>query len=164
MDQQEKDYYRANPFEALRIAQQIREYHHKALWEEEKHFLWLNSIILAAQAAILTKSITEVPYHTILLISLAAIGLLFALIALRVIRREGVFFVDANKIFVAQYNMVFSTHKLPVPSGVPNKSIYLLPFFLFSQKLSIRDAFQLVLLVFAIVNAVLLVSVWIGLI
>jgi len=149
----------ASPLEVLKIAHELREYHHNALWEEEKHFMWINSIILAAQAAVLIKTATEVPSRSLLLAALAAIGLVLAVIALRVIRREGINFVNAHGTFVQHHNLVFSNRKLPAPVGEPNKCICLLPLLLFSKDFSIRDAFQFVLLVFAVVNAILLIGV-----
>jgi hypothetical protein len=145
--------------EALKFAQQLREYHHKALWEEEKHFTWLLSIILAAQAAVLTSKGSDLPARGPILIVLAVIGLAFVIVALRVVRREGEFFVNAHAFFVPLYNRHFPDHPLPAPPGAANRQVLALPLLLLAPwKLSIRDAFQLVLLVFGVTYVGLLVA------
>jgi hypothetical protein len=146
--------------DTLRLTQQLREYHHKALWEEEKHFTWLLSIILAAQAAILTTKAADLPARGAILVALAAIGLVFVIVALLVVRREGEFFVNAHRLFVTRYNLVFPNQELKAPSAKANRTVFLLPFLLFAPwMLSIRDAFQLVLLFFGAVDLGLLVAV-----
>jgi hypothetical protein len=145
--------------DGLKFAQQLREYHHKALWEEEKHFTWLLSIILAAQAAILTAKNTDLAARFPILIVLAAIGLAFVIVALRVVRREGAFFVNAHALFVPFYNRHFPDTPLPAPPTAANRSVFVLPLLLFAPwRLSIRDAFQLVLLVFGVTYLALLVA------
>jgi hypothetical protein len=145
--------------EALKIAQQLREYHHHALWEEEKHFTWIHSIIVAAQAAILTKNSSEFHARGHVVITLAAIGIVLVVVALRVLRREGAFFVDAQKRFVEFFNDAFPQKMLPIPSAKPNRSILAIPFLLLSRNLAVRDAFQLVLIVFGTVYVVLIISI-----
>lgn len=145
--------------DALRLTQQLREYHHKALWEEEKHFTWLLSILLAAQAAILTAKAADLPARTAILVALAATGLVLVIVALCVVRREGGFFVNAHGLFVTYYNRVFPSQPLQGPSAKANRRVVVLPFLLFVPwMLSIRDAFQLVLLVFGAVYLALLVA------
>lgn len=145
--------------EGLKLAQQLREYHHKALWEEEKHFTWLLSIILAAQAAIVGAKGSDLPARAPILVALAAIGLVFVVVALRVVRREGAFFVNAHGLFVGFYNRVFPDHTLAVPATHANRAVLVLPLLLLAPwRLSIRDAFQLVLLVFGAVSVAVLVA------
>jgi hypothetical protein len=145
--------------EALKFAQQFREYHHKALWEEEKHFTWLLSIILAAQAAVLTAKGSDLPARAPILIVLAVIGLAFVAVALRVVRREGAFFVSAHAVFVPFYNRQFPDRPLAAPPVAANRPVLLLPLLLFVPwKLSIRDAFQVVLLVFGVTYLGLLIA------
>jgi hypothetical protein len=145
--------------DALKLAQQLREYHHKSLWEEEKHFTWLHSIILAAQAAIVTRTPAELEARGVLLIVLAIVGLCFVVIALRVVRREGAFFVEAHRLFVERFNALFPNQKLEQPPQDPNKSLFALPFIVLGGKPSIRDNFQLVFLVFGAIDLALLVAV-----
>jgi hypothetical protein len=40
----------------LQVARAMRDSHHRALWEEEKHFTWLLSIVLTADAVLLFRS------------------------------------------------------------------------------------------------------------
>ena len=145
--------------DALRLAQQLREYHHKALWEEEKHFTWLHSIILAAQATIVTRKASELEARAVLLIVLAVVGLLFVVVALRVVRREGAFFVEAHRVFVRRFNVLFPDRKLEEPAANPNKNLFTLPFIVLRGTASIRDNFQLVLLVFGAIDVALLIGV-----
>jgi len=147
------------PADALKFLQQLREYHHRALWEEEKHFTWLLSIVLAAQAAVLTAKGGDLPARAPILICFAVIGLAFALVALVVVRREGAFFVNAHSVFVPLWNQHFPSWPLSAPSGSGNRSPLVLALLLLRPwKLSIRDAFQLVFLVFGLAYFVLLVA------
>jgi hypothetical protein len=148
-----------SPVDALKFAQQLREYHHRALWEEEKHFTWLLSIILAAQAAVLTAKGSDLSARAPILIGLAVIGFAFAIVALVVVRREGAFFVNAHALFVPLFNEHFPSRPLMLPPAAANRSVFLLPFLLLQPwKLSIRDAFQLVLFVFGVTYFVLFVA------
>jgi hypothetical protein len=92
----------------LSIAKQHRDFFHKALWEEEKHFTWLLSIILAAQVTVITMN--SLTAKDMLLYALAIVGFIFAVLALRVVRREGESFVKANRLFVERFNIVFPNH------------------------------------------------------
>lgn len=145
--------------DALRLAQQLREYHHKALWEEEKHFTWLHSLVLGAQAATVTRKACELEARAALLIVLAAVGLLLAIVALRVVRREGTFFVEAHRLFVKRFNIVFPDGRLDEPAANPNRNLLTLPFVVLGGRPSIRDNFQFVFLVFGAIDAALLVAV-----
>jgi hypothetical protein len=146
---------------ALSIAQQHREYFHRALWEEEKHFTWLLSIILAAQITIITMKC--LPTKEVLLCALAAIGFIFAVIALRVVRREGKSFMKANKLFVECFNIVFPEHKIKPPADEANRDIIKLPCSVLGYKPpSIRDCFQFIFLVFAVADILLFAATLIG--
>ena len=148
-----------SPPDALKFVQQLREYHHRALWEEEKHFTWLLSILLAAQAAVLTAKSSDLPARAPILIGLAVIGLAFAVVALVVVRREGSFFVNAHSLFVPLFNQHFPSRPLSTPSGAANRSLLVLPLlFLQPWKLSIRDAFQLVFFVFGVAYLMLFMA------
>jgi hypothetical protein len=148
--------------DALRLSQQLREYHHRALWEEEKHFTWLLSIILAAQAAVATKKASELEARALLLIVLGIVGLALVVAAVRVVRREGEFFVEAHREFVKRFNLVFADRKLDEPAANPNRNVFALPFVVLGGTPSIRDNFQFVFLVFGAIDVALLVGVWKG--
>jgi hypothetical protein len=145
--------------DALKFTQALREYHHKALWEEEKHFTWLHSIILAAQAAILTRTPDELAARSTILVVLGVIGLLFAIVAFCVVRREGQFFTYAHNLFVNRFNVLFPATPLLVTAVEPTSSVFLTPFRVLTGKASIRENFQFVFIVFGVVNAFLVVAV-----
>ena len=152
----------SDSMETLKIAQQLREYHHTALWEVEKHFTWLFSVILAVQATLLTAKVSNLPLRSALLVVSAAIGLAVAVVAIQVVRREAGFFANAHVVFVREYNSVFPAEPLKASSGAA-RPLVVLPFLLFAPwKLSIRDAFQLVFLVFAATYLALLIAALLG--
>jgi hypothetical protein len=149
-----KTTWNKNDVDALRLTQQLREYHHRALWEEEKHFTWLFNIVLAAQSGIL---ISDIQGRGIALIVLSIIGLVFVSIALKVVRREGVYFVNAHRNFVRRFNIVFPEQKLEESTDNPNKKIlFNLLRNMCSRKLSIRDLFQLLFLFFGLIDFIVL--------
>jgi hypothetical protein len=145
--------------EALKFAQQLREYHHKALWEEEKHFTWLLSIILAAQAAVLTAKGSDLPARAPISDRLG--GHRACVRHRRAPRRasgRGIL-CDAHALFVPFYNRQFPDRPLSAPPAAANRPVLVLPLLLFAPwKLSIRDTFQLVLLVFDVTYMALLVA------
>ena len=145
--------------DALKFTQGLREYHHKALWEEEKHFTWLHSIILAAQAAILMRTPSELTARGTILMVLAVIGLLFAIVAFRVVRREGQFFVYAHNLFVNRFNALFPATPLTVTAVESTASIISMPYRVLVGKASIRENFQFVFIVFGAIDALLVVAV-----
>jgi hypothetical protein len=147
--------------EVLKLAQQLREYHHNSLWEVEKHFTWLFSIILAALATLLAINPSSLPSRSVLLVALSAVGLAITVVAVQVVRREAAFFANAHGVFVSSYNKVFVDAPLEPPSAT-SRRLALLPFLIFAPwKLSIRDAFQLVFLIFgAAYLGLLLAVVW----
>jgi hypothetical protein len=90
------------------------------------------------------------------------VGLALVVVALRVVRREGTFFVQANQLFVKRFNLLFADQKLGEPAANPNSNVFALPFVVLRGASSIRDNFQFVFLVFGLVNVVLLVGVSMG--
>jgi hypothetical protein len=135
----------------LEFAFGLRSYHHNAIWEEQKHFTWLISIILSAQLLVLTGvRLDNLPKA--LLISIASIvGILLSVTALRVQRREGEYFRNANARFVAEYNAVYPSMPMPPPGPVANKQILSLVVSIFIGRSGVRDYFQFLFLAFAVV-------------
>ena len=88
----------------LEFAKGLREYHHKAIWEEEKHFTWLVSIILSLQVIVYTNDKICEQNKCLLILGLSFIGFIFCCLFLIVIRREGYFFHKALALFVKEYN------------------------------------------------------------
>lgn len=142
----------------LQIAQTLRDYHHKALWEEEKHFMWFVSIFLSADLLLATtdKLTTSAKGAFIALVS--TLGTVICLVGLRVLRKEGQYFQDALLRFVNQHNICFQDVPLNLPRRAANKPVRLLLLDALHGKASVRDTFQslfcLFLLVFVIAAAV----------
>jgi len=137
----------------LQIAQTLRDYHHRALWEEEKHFTWIISILLASELALIsgrTSGLASALQPTLATV-LSLLGVGFSAIALRVIRREGEFFRDASERFVTQYAKCFSDVELPPAPATANKPILRIVLDAFRGRIGIRDAFQLVFCLFFVV-------------
>ena len=63
-------------------------------------------------------------------------------VALRVIRREGTFFVEAHRVFVKRFKLLFADQKLEEPAANPNRNVFALPFVVLGGASSIRDNFQ----------------------
>jgi Ca2+/Na+ antiporter len=133
--------------EALKIAQQLTEYHHNALWEEQKHFTWLLSITLGAQFTFITFIVSQHINIWWIVFVLAIVGLLFSIIALCVSRRESEFFVTAQKRFSKHINKVFPDD--PIPDNSDNIK---------GKKLPIRVYFQIVFGIFIIANIFQIIS------
>lgn len=137
-----------NRIQKLEFAQNLREYHHKAIWEEEKHFSWLISIIISLQVIIYTNDKICLQNKSLIIIFLSLIGIIFCLLALKIIRREGVFFIKALALFVKEYNSVFNPSKSdlyyiePAPSEA-NKPFKILIKNSFLMTLGIRESFQM---------------------
>jgi hypothetical protein len=136
--------------ERLKLAHQLREYHHKALWEEQKHFTWLLSIVLGAQVLVLTKDSIGLPSRNFILAILAGVAVVVVVLALAVVRREGAYFSEASQRLVPLLNQAFPDVQVPKVAAKANTSLFKMAWLLFRpHKLSIRDAFQLVLVSFA---------------
>jgi hypothetical protein len=140
----------------LQIAQSIRDYHHKALWEEEKHFSWFLSIIFSLNVILITSEKLTPGSKGRLILFVSVVGVLICLIALRVVRNESANFQHALHRFNSQYNHCFVEPKQPeVSAANPNKTYIRLVLAALSGRASIRDAFQLLFLVFFVVFAVI---------
>jgi hypothetical protein len=139
----------AERIEELRIAWQQRESHHRALWEEEKHFTWLNSIVLAAQTALITSQTLNSSARHLIALILASFGSLFAITAIVVVRAEGRNFQRALGRFLSLYNDTYHERPLPVPLPFLAGPI---PFAELAYPLTIRDMFQLVFGLFVLLN------------
>ena len=141
----------------LDLATKIRHYHHNAIWEEQKHFTWLISIILSGQLVVFTSDTSG---KVVLVFVGSVVGILLAITAFRVQRREGVYFRNANAIFVEEYNALYPKMSLPLPSQKANKGILDLVLSFFIGKLGVRDYFQFLFLTFIVIFAGLAVYVY----
>jgi hypothetical protein len=145
----------------LQFAQSIRVFHHAALWEEEKHFTWLNSLILSAQLLLFNSEKIPFKFRFSLILVVSLLGVLASRIALRVIRKEGEYFCNALNRFVDEHNSIFPDKQLPPAPTPPNKSYpTLLKSFLLGQ-VGVRDAFQVVFLAFGTAFVtILVITAW----
>ncbi|PWB70908.1 hypothetical protein C3F09_08515 [candidate division GN15 bacterium] len=162
--EQDGPHKRAESFsiDRLRIAQEIRDYHHKALWEEEKHFTWFLSILLSSIALITTTDKIE-PHPKIICAGvLSLLGVLISLLALRVVRNESRNFQVALHRFVACYNQVFPDIPLPMVGATEQaKSMPKRLQAALRGDVSTREAFQWVFRLFLLVfSLAICVMVW----
>ncbi|MGD0946813.1 MAG: hypothetical protein ABSA52_05225 [Candidatus Binatia bacterium] len=97
----------------LEIALALRDFHHKALWEEEKHFTWLVSIILSADVLLVTTSKLGVVFRSFLMLVVSLLGMDVCWIGQQVVRAESRNFQIALHRFIAQHNVYFDQPKLP---------------------------------------------------
>jgi hypothetical protein len=143
----------------LQIAQSLRDYHHKALWEEEKHFMWFVSIIMSVDVLLITTDKLDCTLKGFLILLASAIGAIVCLIALRVIRSESCNFQIALYRFIDEHNKCFSKKLGQVDPDKSNKSYAELFKDMIRGRVTIRDSFQLLFclffLLFLAVEAVL---------
>jgi hypothetical protein len=133
----------------LQVAQGIRDYHHSALWEEEKHFTWFISIILSAALILITNDKVSLPLKVLLVFLVSLIGGIISLIALRVVRNESQNFQNSLIRLNDCLNRCFDDFKVPAPPERANKTYYGLVLAVLRGQCSIRDAFQFIFVVFA---------------
>jgi hypothetical protein len=127
----------------LQIAQSIRDFHHNALWEEEKHFTWLVSILITAMLLVFTNDKVTDTMRGVAVLVLSLAGLFISATALVVLRRESLNFQTALHRFVRQHNQCFPDIQLEIPATAnPNKSFLRLAVGTFRRGSYIRDAFQ----------------------
>jgi hypothetical protein len=147
-----------NDLELLKAKHAQREYHHKALWEEEKHFTWLNSLVLSGQLLVFASDKLSVCAQSTLICLLAALGVGLSLLALRVLRSESQNFQEQMIQYVELHNKVFPTQKLSQPSNAANKRYLNLLWDSLRGRQTIRDAFQGVFLLFIVMFAAMAVA------
>ena len=84
----------------LQVAHLLRDFHHKSLWEEEKHFTWLCSILLSGQIVLLNSDKIAPHDRATVVLILGVVGVVLAIAAMRVIVLEGRAFDEASDRFV----------------------------------------------------------------
>uniref|UniRef100_A0A7C3YSK9 Uncharacterized protein n=1 Tax=candidate division WOR-3 bacterium TaxID=2052148 RepID=A0A7C3YSK9_UNCW3 len=135
----------------LELAHKIREFHHNSLWEEEKHFTWLVSIVLSAQIIVYTSNSLCNQDKLIFVLVGSLIGIFLCITAYRTLRKEGAFFHTALSKFVEEYNAIYVTSPLPKVPEKANKDISELIKLFFTGKVGVRDCFQLLFLFFMLI-------------
>jgi uncharacterized membrane protein (DUF485 family) len=135
----------------LDLAHQIRQSHHDAIWEEQKHFTWLISIILSAQLIVFVGAKLGSSQKIALIIISSVVGVLFAITGFRVQRIEGVYFYNANITYNKAYSAVFNTTEPAFRRGSANKTLRGLISSIFTNSSGVRDHFQFLFLAFVAV-------------
>lgn len=169
-----------------RLAQDVRKYHHSALWEIEKHFTWWVSIFLGALFLLLVNKdkldVNIIPWALGLT---AVFGLVVSLIGSAVVRREGRYFSEALQIcnraakalgldihpYTAQQRNCAQAPLQPIEFALHPEDYLVRPFNevkqtanksylrllnVLSARLNVRDYFQLVLAASAVMFTVFL--------
>jgi len=132
----------------LDLAHQIRQSHHNAIWEEQKHFTWLISIILSAQLIVFVGAKLSPSQRIALIIVSSVVGVLFAITGFRVQRIEGIYFYNANIIYDEAHRAVFQTTEPPYRRASANKTLPGLIASIFTNRSGVRDHFQFLFLTF----------------
>jgi hypothetical protein len=127
----------------------VREYHHKALWEEEKHFTWLNSLVLSGELLVFASDKLSTCSKSTLISILTGFGLLTSLLALKVVRAESRNFQRALRRYVEFDQLVFGS-KDPEPPLDANSGYVKLLWQSLLGRQNIRAAFQGVFILFAV--------------
>lgn len=134
----------------LGLALENRKFHHNSIWEEQKHFTWLISILLSGVVLGLASDRINVTGKGALILVGSAVGLLLSLMAFRVQRREGVYYRIAQATFVEEWNALFPRHPFLPPAERANLGIARLLWLSVTGRAGVRDYFQSLFLSFAI--------------
>src|SRR3989338_3550221 len=141
-----------NKLDLLKMSHTLREYHHKALWEEEKHFTWLLSIFFTAEILVVTTDNLSDRIQSLLTIGISIFGFFFSLLALRVVLLESHGFQNELDNYKLLYKKVFGRESFPhdeLPIGwfrrAERRVWYLI------RGKSIRHHFQFIFVLFATV-------------
>jgi hypothetical protein len=96
----------------LQISQSHRDFHQRALWEEVKHFTGLVSLIFSASMlALINEKLGEIMRGIVVMVlSVGGIGI--SAIGLTVLRRESVYFEEANRTWLPLHKVAFPEVKL----------------------------------------------------
>ena len=150
----------------LQAALDFRRFHHDSIWEEQKHFSWLISIILSGALVAFASDQFSPSAKAVIVLTASALGFLFSLTAFRIQRREGVLFTIAQQAFVREWNAQFPDNELLMPRGdgnfgkdapthdsgksPANRGPVRLIFLGVTGRAGVRDYFQLLFLFFAL--------------
>lgn len=135
----------------LDMAHRIRHSNYNSIWEQQKHFTWLISIILSAQAVILASVKLDSTDKLIVLCVGSLLGIITSIIAFRVQRIEGIYFSRASEVYAEEYRAVYPYAEAPHRSQKPNKAVSSLVTSVIRGRAGVRDHFQLLFLAFAAV-------------
>src|SRR6185437_12143957 len=130
------------------LADKIRHSNYNSIWEQQKHFTWLISITLSAQAIMLAGVHLARADKVAVLCFASLVGIMISLIGFRVQRIEGIYFCQANELYAKEYRAVFPDARPPYHSVQPNKKIVNLLACCLRGKAGVRDHFQILFLAF----------------
>ena len=133
----------------LEVALELRKFHHTSIWEEQKHFTWLISLLLSALVIGATSDRVNSTARAVMLLVGSLVGFLLSMTAYRVQRREGVYYQNAYLAFAREWNLQFPHHLLGAFRDRPNKSLSRLVTAGLTGKAGVRDYFQILFLSFA---------------
>ena len=143
----------------LQVAQSLRDYHHKALWQEETHFTWLVSIVFSADILLATTDKLSTIEKLLLMLGVSLVGVVLSLIGLRVLRSESDNFQVALHRLIIEHNRCFQYAPLPeVPASSQNKNPIRLMVLGLLWRVSIRESFQLVLILFCLIFVLITIA------
>jgi hypothetical protein len=134
-----------NDMTNLEFARNLRAFHHKALWEEEKHFTWWVLVLLSAIVLFSTSANVDPKAKLAFILVGCLVGVVLCCIGFRVFRVEGGYFHKALSMFVVEYNKIYRPPLDKVPDKA-NKGIGKLIGSCCTCKAGIRDYFQLLFL------------------
>jgi len=144
----------------LEMALELRKFHHNSIWEEQKHFTWLISLLLSALVIGATSDRVNSTARAVMLLVGSLMGFMLSLTAFRVQRREGVYYQNAYAAFAKEWNLQFPQQRVGAFPMRPNRSFTRLVTATMTGKAGVRDYFQLLFLLFA--GAFLCVAVYGG--
>jgi len=147
----------------LLLITRIRQSHHDAIWEEQKHFTWLLSIIFSAQAVVLAGTELSAPDKAIIISIASVVGILIALIGFRAQRIEGVYYHRANTHFAKEFLAVYPDAEEPHHSQAPNKAVLALIKSAITGSAGVRDYFQIIFIAFFAVFTAIAIYAYISL-
>jgi hypothetical protein len=105
----------------LDMAHKIRHTNYNSIWEQQKHFTWLISIILSAQAIILASTkLDSFDKLTVLFVG-SLLGMITSVVAFKVQRIEGGYFCHANEVYAEEYRAIYPHAEIPHRSQEPIK-------------------------------------------
>ncbi len=126
--------------DALRLAVERVRYHHRVLWEEEKHYSWYVYVVFGALLFVWSREVCPL-WKGLVALGISGLGFVLSLIAYRIICREGELFCKA-RAYRQQVARDLGIPEWDRPPKWPNKPVV----DLLSTDLNesgIRDLFQL---------------------
>lgn len=138
--------------EHYKLTSGLRSHFHDALWEEEKHYTWLISVLLGAIVLVTVRlEVGTEELKLLIVFGLSYMGGIFSKIAFNVINEECKYFQIAFHRHVKAENKIFPTDSCPIPSSSwePKRSWHLLWLLIFTgQRLGVRGNFLATFILF----------------